>query len=214
MLALAHAGHKLSAVRQRTLQNLLFKVKHGLSPDASQVPQLCLGYSCNISDTAQARRTLLTGSQDTAFLENLLLWFQHENGDASDCVMLDLLCTLTQHPGVSVKLCSLGLPPILDELCNRSSPEVKRSAHKTLTALLQSDSACFSHASSQHLQQLSPHDPRSRCQSNSPAIGKQHQLPRSQQAPGVDRQWLHKPIKKVTPTRLSSHAFGSQQGKS
>ena len=156
-------------------------------------------------------RNFVLLSQDTAFLQNLLLWFQHDNGDASDCVMLNLISTLIHQQGVSAKLRSLGLPALLDDLCARPSPDLKRSANKTLTALIQSDSACFSQQTGQQAQHLSPHDPQSRCQSNSPPFQSNAHSHRSQE---MDTSWLHKPPKLITHARQSSHAFGSQQGKS
>ena len=166
-----------------------------------------------IMHSQAAMRNFALFAQDNAFLQNLLLWFQHDNGDASDCIMLDLICALTQQQGVPAKLCSLGLPAILDELCATASPEVKRSANKAVTALIQSDSACFSQQPGQQAQQLSPHDPQSRCQSNSPPFRANAQVHRTQQAPEGDRSWLHKPVKQITHARSNSHAFGSQQGK-
>lgn len=152
--------------------------------------------------------------QDTAFLQNLLLWFQHDNGDTSACVMLDLLYDLIRQQGVSAKLCSLGLPARLDELTTSAASPVKHKAHRTLTALLHADPACLSQASHRQNEQLHLHDPRSRCQSNSPA-GQQSQQPLRQQLdPPGSRQCHPKPVKRMILAPQSSHAFGSQQGKS
>ena len=98
------------------------------------------------------------------FLQNLLSWFQHDNGTACDCAMLDMLRKLLQQPGVAVKMCSLGLVPALEMLRDTDSPEVQRSADRTLTALMQANptSACQPVSPASHCHQ------RSRCQSNSP----------------------------------------------
>lgn len=147
------------------------------------------------------------------FLQNLLLWFQHDDGDASNCVMLDLLNDLTHQQGVSAKLCSLGLPALLENLCISSGPEVKQKAHRTLTALLQSASTRLASAAGQQAQELSVHDPRSRCQSNSPAGLQHHPSGKTQLVPGSNRQYHSKPVKRMILTPQCSHAFGSQQGK-
>lgn len=150
--------------------------------------------------------------QDEAFLANLLLWFQHNNGNASDCAMLDLLYALAQRHGTAAKLCALGLPAILEELCSSSPSEVQRSAHRTLTALLQPTTCCHG-PSGQQPQQLSPYDPRSRCQSNSPPYNLSNRS-LDVKALRTDKEWLHRPANSRSSGATSSHAFGSQQGRS
>lgn len=153
-------------------------------------------------------------SQDDAFLQNLLSWFQHENGTACDCAMLDMLRKLLQQPDVAVKLCSLGLVPALEMLRDTGSPEVQRSADRTLTDFMQANltSAC------QPVSPPSQYRPRSRCQSNSPAPCKPaHEQQLSQRLSTFHCNAKHGRTAAhsySTDSRENiSQAFGSQQGR-
>ena len=152
--------------------------------------------------------------QDETFLQNLLSWFQHDNRDASNCAMLDMLCKLLQQQGVAFKLCSLGILPALELLQESHSPEVQRRANKTLTALMQSEPDAQPFSANQSSQYI----PRSRCQSNSPKlfeIKHQQQLP-----PKISRSCANAIYASATTQscssraslELASQAFGSQQG--
>ncbi|KAL0055596.1 hypothetical protein WJX82_002269 [Trebouxia sp. C0006] len=120
--------HPLPEVRHRSLQNLFFKVTHGLSKQAAE---------------------------DEPFLQNLLTWFRHDNGDACDCAMLDLLRKLAQQQGVSSKLCSLGVIAILRSLQENGSSSVQRSAD-TSKAASQAFGSQQEVPSYTHEQRLSP----------------------------------------------------------
>ena len=150
--------------------------------------------------------------QDEGFLQSLLSWFQHDNGDASNCAMLDMLRKLVQQQGVSTKLCSLGLLDVLHKLQGSGSLEVQRSANKTLTAVMQSGPALTSHVS--HHDQASPHSPRSRCQSNSPPFLQSQELPqRSHVTPLHVTSSQRYQYKSNLASQIASQAFGSQEGK-
>lgn len=211
-------GHPLLEVRHRSLQNLFFKVNHGLSKQAAEVSQSQHVTPDDEAVVSIAVLLLDLASQDGTFLQNLLSWFQHNNGDASDCAMLDMLRKLAQQPGVAVKLCGLGLVALLTALQEECSPEVQRSAGKTLTAVMLSDPAPdFQPFSSNH---ISPHNPRSRCQSNSPQLSPtEHQKRHSQRTnmfQGRSMECLsqgHSYGRSRDDSQLASQAFGSQQGK-
>lgn len=152
--------------------------------------------------------------QDDAFLQNLLSWFQHDNGTACDCAMLDMLRKLLQQPGVAVKMCSLGLVPALEMLRDTDSPEVQRSADRTLTALMQANltSAC------QPASPTSQCRPRSRCQSNSPVPCKPaHKQQLSHRLSIINCNAKHGQTTAYSYSKDSceniSQAFGSQQGR-
>ena len=165
----------------------------------------------------------ICATQDEAFLQSLLSSFQHNNGDACDCAMLDILRKLAQQQGVSTKLCSLGLIAVLHTLQETGSPEVQRSADRTLTAVMQFDIVPNLKPASQY--HISPQHPRSRCQSNSPpALISHHQRQhpdKTSQFQGRStqhslqshrRNMSHRDSHRDSQT--ASQAFGSQQGKS
>jgi len=161
---------------------------------------------------------LVHAAQDEPFLRNLLTWFKHDNGDACDCAMLDLLRKLAQQQGVSSKLCSLGVIAILRSLQENGSPSVQCSADRTLTAVIQSDITPV-------LQPLSPNSvsaqhPRSTCQSNSPSVPQAQHQHRHFERVGAMHGRLsdcstrsHKHIASSADSSAASQAFGSQQGK-
>ncbi len=161
---------------------------------------------------------VVCAAQDEPFLRNLLTWFRHDNGDACDCAMLDLLRKLAQQQGVSSKLCSLGVIAILRSLQENGSPSVQRSADRTLTAVVQSDVTPV-------LQPLSPNSvsaryPRSTCQSNSPSVPHAQHQHRHLERVGEMHGRLsgcstrsHKHIASSAVDSAASQAFGSQQGK-
>ena len=194
-------------------------MNHGLSKQAAEVSKSC----CSGKQVqALACTHCICATQDEAFLQNLLSWFQHNNGDACDCAMLDMLRKLAQQQGVSTKLCSLGLIAMLHTLQETGSPEVRRSADRTLTAVMQFDIVPNLQSASQY--HISPQCPRSRCQSNSPpAIISPHQREhphKSSQFQGRSTQHslqshrrniFHRDSHRDSQT--ASQAFGSQQGK-
>ena len=152
--------------------------------------------------------------QDDVFLQNLLAWFQHDNGDACDCAMLDMLRKLVQQPGVAAKLCSLGILPALEALQDSDSPQVQRSAGRTLTVLMQIEPQNSSQ--SLNLNQGREGVPRGRCQSNSPAqLGAKPWRHLSGNVSKVENS-KHAQSKAYTHSTDSletvSQAFGSQQG--
>ncbi len=132
--------------------------------------------------------------------------------------MLDLLRKLAQQQGVSSKLCSLGVIAILRSLQENGSPNVQRSADRTLTAVIQSDVTPV-------LQPLSPNSvsaqhPRSTCQSNSPSVSQlQHQHRHFERVGEMHGRLSgcstrsHKHIASSAVNSAASQAFGSQQGK-
>lgn len=132
--------------------------------------------------------------------------------------MLDLLRKLAQQQGVASKLCSLGVIAILRSLQENGSPNVQRSADRTLTAVTQSHITPV-------LQPLSPNSvsaqhPRSTCQSNSPSVPQaQHQHRRFERVGEMHgrlsgcRTGSHKHIASSAVNSAASQAFGSQQGK-
>ena len=132
--------------------------------------------------------------------------------------MLDLLRKLAQQQGVSSKLCSLGVIGILRSLHENGSPNVQRSADRTLTAVTQSDITPV-------LQPLSPNSdfaqhPRSTCQSNSPSVPQaQHQHIFFERAGEMHGRLSgcstgsYKHTASSAVNSAASQAFGSQQGK-
>lgn len=132
--------------------------------------------------------------------------------------MLDLLRKLAQQQGVSSKLCNLGAIAILRSLQENGSPNVQRSADRTLTAVMHSDVTPV-------LQPLSPNSvsaqqPRSTCQSNSPSVPQAQHQRRHLERGGEMHGRLsgcstrsHKHIASSAANSAASQAFGSQQGK-
>ncbi|DBA67372.1 TPA: hypothetical protein ACH3X2_001663 [Trebouxia sp. C0005] len=130
--------------------------------------------------------------------------------------MLDLLRKLAQQQGVSSKLCSLGVIAILRSLQENGSPNVQRSADKTLTAVIQPGDMPV-------LQPLSPNSvsaqyPRSTCQSNSPSVRHaQHQHRHFATAGGMHDRLSncstrsHKHGASSAVSSAASQAFRSQQ---
>lgn len=151
--------------------------------------------------------------QDDAFLQDLLLWFQHDNGDACDCAMLDMLRKLLQQQGVASKLCSLGMIPALEMLRDTRSPEVQRSADRTLTALMQTSlTDAYQPVSPNQGSQLVPW---SRCQSNSTVLLNplQKQQPSTREFSTSDGSAKYgRNSRRRDNLENVSQAFGSQQG--
>ena len=126
--------------------------------------------------------------------------------------MLDMLRKLLQQEGVASKLCSLGMVSALEVLRDTGSPEVQRSADRTLTALIQTSFTLPHQPVSPN--ESSQHIPRSRCQSNSPvlpdSVHKQHLLRKLGTSHGRIK---HDRISHSSDSLENlSHAFGSQQG--
>ena len=128
--------------------------------------------------------------------------------------MLDMLRKLLHQEGVASKLCSMGMISALEVLQDTGSPQVQRSADRTLTALIQGSLTLPNQPvnpieSSQHVL-------RSRCQSNSPVLlDPLHKQRLSHKLSTSDRRTKHG---RISHSRDSQehvlHTFGSQQGMS
>lgn len=194
------------------MQNLIFKVNHGLSKQASEVSQ-SISHIIQQEICSRWKSQYTCAAQDEAFLQNLLSWFQHDNGDTCDCAMLDMLRKLAQQQGVSAKLCSLGLIATLDAMQHKRSPEVQRSVNRMLTALMQSDPSPTRQPCSPAY--ASQNTPRSRCQSNSP-LGLQAEQPKRHPhwvTESHTQPTCHVHDRSCSGSQLASQAFGSQQGR-